>query len=58
MQLQTILLTTLNKFTKVVYMKLKTRAQKEKPLKLKGSFGITNKEGDRYEHRKFTRIQL
>ena len=58
MQFQTILLTTLNKFTKVVTMKLKTRANKEKPLKIKGLFGITNKEGDRYEPRKFKRIQL
>jgi len=57
-QLKTILLTTLNKFTKVVYMKLKTRATIEKPLNKKGLFVITNKEGDRYEQRKFKRIQL
>jgi hypothetical protein len=58
MQLKILLLTTLNKFTKLVSMKLYKGITNKKPLNYEGLFGITNKEGDRYELRKFKRIRL
>ena len=58
MKFKTILLTTLNKFTKLVLMKLYKGIINKKPLSKEGLFGITNKEGDRYELRKFKRIRL
>lgn len=48
----------LNKFIKVVLMKLSKGLDKGNPLNLEGNNLLTNKEGVNHEHRKFTRIQL
>ena len=58
MPFRIICLTMLNKFIKVVFMKLSKGLDKGNPLNLEGNYLLTNKEGVNHEHRKFTRIQL